>query len=136
LKKNGPQAIGRSKGGLTTKIHASVDALGNPMKYILTGGQKADVTQAHALIEGMNPDVVIADKNHDANHFVEAIEAKGAEPVIPPRSNRLNPRENDHHWYKNRNLVERFFNRSKQFRRIATRYKKLDKCSKVMIWLE
>ncbi|MEO5346057.1 MAG: IS5 family transposase, partial [Magnetococcus sp. YQC-9] len=135
LKKNGPQAIGRSKGGLTTKIHASVDALGNPMKYILTGGQEADITQAHALIEGMNPDVVIADKGYDANHFVEAIEAKGAEPVIPPRSNRLNPREYDHHWYKDRNLVERFFNRIKQFRRIATRYEKLDKCFKAMIGL-
>jgi transposase len=109
--------------------------LGNPLKYILTGGQEADITQAHALIEGMDPELVIADKGYDANHFVEAIEAKGAEPVIPPRSNRLNPREYDRHWYKDRNLVERFFNRIKQFRRVATRYEKLDKCFKAMIGL-
>ncbi|MBF0417916.1 MAG: transposase, partial [Magnetococcales bacterium] len=68
FEKYGPQAIGRSRGGLTTKIHASVDSLGNPMKYILKGGQEADITQAHALIEGMSPDVVISDKGYDANH--------------------------------------------------------------------
>ncbi|GAB0056883.1 IS5 family transposase ISNGR9 [Candidatus Magnetaquicoccaceae bacterium FCR-1] len=137
LKKNGPQAIGRSRGGLTTKIHAAVDALGNPLKYLLTGGQEADITQAHALIEGLDPELVIADKGYDANHFVETIEARGAEPVIPPRSNRLTPREYDKYWYKDRNLVERFFNRIKQFRRVATRYEKLDKCFGAMIgfWL-
>ncbi|HIJ85505.1 MAG TPA: transposase [Magnetococcales bacterium] len=86
--------------------------------------------------------MVIADKGYDANHFIEAIETKGAQPVIPPRSNRINPRENDRHWYKERNLVERFFNRIKQFRRIATRYEKLDRnfmgmilLACTMIWL-
>ncbi|MBF0141820.1 MAG: IS5 family transposase, partial [Magnetococcales bacterium] len=113
-KKEGPQAIGRSRGGLTTKIHAAVDALGNPLRCLLTGGQSADISQAHALIEGMNPDMVIGDKGYDANHFVSAIEEMGAQAVIPPRSNRLTPREYDRHWYKDRNLVERFFNRIKQ----------------------
>ena len=87
--------------------------------------------------------MVIADKGYDANHFVVAIEAIGAQPVIPPRSNRLTPREYDRHCYKDRNLVERFFNRIKQFRRIATRYEKLDRnflgmiiLSCIMIWLE
>lgn len=125
-KKNGPQAIGRSKGGLTTKIHAAVDALGNPVRILLTPGQEADISQAHSLIDGMDTDQVIADKGYDANHFVDAIEAKGATAVIPPRSNRKNLREYDRHQYKERNLVERFFNRIKQFRRIATRYEKLD----------
>jgi len=127
---------------LTTKIHVAVDALGNPLRLLLTGGQEADISQAHALIEGIDSDMVIADKGYDANHLVEAIENKGVQSVIPPRSNRLDPREYDQHWYKDRNLVERFFQRIKQFRRIATRYEKLDKnfiamaslvC--VMIWL-
>ena len=127
---------------MTTKIHVAVDALGNPLRLLLTGGQEADISQAHALIEGIDSDMVIADKGYDANHLVEAIENKGVQSVIPPRSNRLDPREYDQHWYKDRNLVERFFQRIKQFRRIATRYEKLDKnfiamaslvC--VMIWL-
>lgn len=111
---------------MTTKIHAAVDALGNPIRILLTPGQESDISQAHALIEGMNPGQVIADKGYDANHFVDAIEAKGAEAVIPPRSNRIKPRGYDRYQYKERNLVERFFNRIKQFRRIATRYEKLD----------
>lgn len=96
------------------------------MKSILTPGQATDISQAHTLIEGMEVEQVIADKGYDANHFVEAIEAQGATVVIPPRSNRVNPREYDRHQHKERNLVERFFNCIKQFRRIATRYEKLD----------
>ena len=104
-----------------------MDTAGDPVRCILTAGQDADITQAHALIDGIDSDLVIADKGYDANHFVEAIEAKGAQAVIPPRSNRLNPREYDKEQYKDRNLVERFFNRIKQFRRVATRYEKLDR---------
>ncbi|MBF8274529.1 MAG: transposase, partial [Magnetococcales bacterium] len=63
------------------------------MRCLLTPGQEADISQAHALIDGMDADMVIADKGYDANHFIEAIETKGAQPVIPPRSNRINPRE-------------------------------------------
>ena len=110
LKKNGPQAIGRSKSGLTTKIHAAVDALGNPIRILLTPEQKSDIFQAHSLIEGIDPGQVIADKGYDANHFVDAIEAKGAKAVIPLRSNRIKPRGYDRY----------------QFHRIATRYEKLD----------
>lgn len=112
---------------MTTKIHAVVDALGNPLRYILTGGQVSDITQASKLIEGFDSDMVIGDKGYDANSFVKEILASGAKVVIPPRSNRLEQREYDRHWYKDRNLVERFFNRIKQFRRIATRYEKLDR---------
>jgi transposase len=120
---------------LTTKIHATVDALGNPIRILLTPGQAADISQAHALIDGVDADGVIADKGYDANHFVEAIEEKGAAAVIPPRSNRTHPREYDRYHYKERNLVERFFNRIKQFRRIATRYEKLDTSFMAMIGL-
>jgi transposase len=110
---------------LSTKIHATVDALGNPLRWILTGGEVADVTQASALIEGFDAQTVVADKGYDANAFVALINATGAAAVIPPRSNRTEQRAYDRHLYKDRNLVERFFNRIKQFRRIATRYEKL-----------
>jgi transposase len=99
--------------------------LGNPLRLILTGGQVADITQGPALVESISTDAVVADKGYDSDAFVETIEAKGAAAVIPPRSNRLTPREFDRERYKARNLVERFFNRLKQFRRLATRYDKL-----------
>ena len=102
-----------------------MDALGNPLRWILTGGEVADITQAPALIEGFDAQTIIADKGYDADAFVALINAAGAAAVIPPRSNRIEQRTYDRHLYKDRNLVERFFNRLKQFRRIATRYEKL-----------
>lgn len=85
----------------------------------------ADITQAHALIEGLSAKAVIGDKGYDADALVARIHAADAQAVIPPRSNRTEHRAYDRHLYKDRNLVERFFNRIKQFRRIATRYEKL-----------
>jgi len=123
--KTGPQALGRSRGGLSTKIHAAVDALGNPLRFRLTAGPVADITQADALIEGVEAQAVIGDKGYDAVALVARIEASGAQAVIPPRKNRIQQRSYDHDLYKDRNLIERFFNRLKQFRRIATRYEKL-----------
>ena len=96
-KKEGPQAIGRSPGGLTTKIHSAVDALGNPLGSILTAGQDSDIIQAPALIEGLDPDMVIADKAYDANDFIQMIQDMGAMVVIPARSNRNQQPESDHH---------------------------------------
>ena len=119
-----------------------MDALGKPVRVILTAGQVADITQAEALIKGFSPTSVLADKGYDADTFVAKIKSQGAQAVIPPRSNRLEKRPVDLHLYKDRNLVERFFNRLKQYRRAATRYEKLDSsflafislaCS--MIWL-
>ena len=69
--KEGPQAIGRSRGGLTTKIHLAVDALGNPLRSILTAGQDSDIIQAPALIQGLNPDMVMADKADEANDLIQ-----------------------------------------------------------------
>jgi transposase len=112
---------------LTTKIHACVDALGNPIRLIVTAGQVADVTQGAALVTGIPTEAVIADKGYDSDELVATIEITGAEAIIPPRSNRNRPRKVDWHRYKARNLVERFFNRLKQFRRLATRYDKLAK---------
>lgn len=102
-----------------------MDALGNPLRLILTGGHVADITQGPALIEALRTDAVIADKGYDSDAFVETIAKAGAQAVIPPRRNRRAPRDFDRERYKARNLVERFFNRLKQFRRLATRYDKL-----------
>src|SRR6218665_1244025 len=124
-KKEGPQAIGRSRGGWTSKIHVVVDALGSPVRWLLTGGEVADITQAKSLLEGLKADAVLADKGYDADALIDSIQVAGATAVIPPRRNRVVQRSYDRHLYKERNLVERFFNRIKQFRRIATRYEKL-----------
>jgi transposase len=115
----------RSRGGLTTKIHAAVDALGNPVWLLLTAGQAFEYGQASTLIEGFNVGHIVADKGYDSDDFVETIENSGAIAVIPPRRNRKNMRTYDKHLYKERNLVERFFQKIKNFRRIATRYERL-----------
>jgi transposase len=123
----GKQAIGRSRGGLGTKVHAVVDALGNPVGFHLTGGQAHDLEGADHLIPALQADTLIADKAYDADERVIAPLAKaGKTAVIPPRSNRRNPREHDRQAYKARHLVENFFARLKQFRAIATRYDKTD----------
>jgi transposase len=88
---------------------------------ILTAGQVADVTQGAASVEAIPTGAVIADKGYDSDALVGAIEATGAEAIIPPQSNRNTQRKADWHRYKARNLVERFFNRLKQFRRIPYR---------------
>lgn len=108
-------------------MHVAVDALGNPLRVILSAGQVADIEQAAALIQDQPADFVVADKGYDSDALVETITAQGSQAVIPPRSNRLNPRSFDRHIYKSRNLIECFFGRIKQFRRIATRYDKLAK---------
>lgn len=103
----------------------AVDALGNPVRWQLTGGQVHDITQAPALIAGFEVEQVIADKGYDSDAFIAQIEAAGAQAVIPPRKNRNAPRTYDRHAYRERHLIECLFNRLKQFRRIATRYEKL-----------
>jgi transposase len=90
----------------------------------LTPGQASDIGQATELLAEHEPEAVIADKGYDSDAFVEAIETRGAEAVIPPKKNRLEPRGYDRHTYKERNLVERFWSKAKQFRRVATRYEK------------
>jgi len=116
--------LGRSRGGFGTKLHLAVDGLGNPVEFILTGGQAADVTQAETLIAGSEPEAVIADKGFDSDAFVKSIEGRGAEAVIPPRRNRTCQCAYNQHLYKERNLAERFINRIKQYRRVAARYEK------------
>ncbi len=118
------QALGRSRGGFGTKIHGAVSGLGLPVELILTPGQASDMSQAKALIEGSPVEVVIADKGYDSKAVVEAIEAKGAEAVIPSLKNRAEQRAYDRDRYRDRNLAERFWFKVKQYRRVATRYEK------------
>ena len=116
--------MGRSRGGFSTKLHIVVDALGNPVEFVLTAGQASDVTQAEALIEGHEAGAVIADKAFDSDALVRAVERRGAEAVIPPKKNRKCPRRYDRHLYEERKKVEWFINLLKQYRRVATRYEK------------
>ena len=124
-KKDENQAIGRSRGGLSTKIHALVDALGKPLAFLLTPGQAHDLVGADTLLPQMTADLLIADRAFDADKRVlEPLAAAGKSAVIPPRPNRLIPREFDRELYKARHLIENFFCKLKQFRAIATRYDK------------
>jgi transposase len=107
---------------LSTKIHLAVDGLGRPVRFIVTGGQISDITQASDLIAGFAPRKVIGDKGYDSRAFLDVVEAAGAEAVIPARSCSTRPRAFDPMLYRRRNLIERAINRLKQFRRIATRY--------------
>lgn len=80
--------MGLSRGGLSTKIHVAVDALGNPVRLLLTAGQTSEYTQAEALIAGFAPGYVLADKGYDSDRFVAAITASQGIPVIPSKKNR------------------------------------------------
>jgi transposase len=91
---------------------------------VLTAGQESDIGQAEALPAGHEPEAVVADKGYDKKALVDAIEAGGAEAVIPTRKNRTEQREIDPHLYRERNVVERFWSKVKQYRRVATRYEK------------
>ena len=96
------EAIGRSRGGLSTKINVAVDALGNPLRLILTEGQVHDIRQAEALIEGFACEKVLADKGYDSDKFRAVIASKGAEAVIPPKRSRKETIPYDKDVYKER----------------------------------
>ena len=110
---------------MTTKIHLLVDALGNPVEVMLTPGQAHDLSCAEPLIDAADPQALIADKAYDADALIDTLNQREIIPVIPPKANRKTPRDCDFALYCERNLVERFFNKLKHFRAIATRYNKL-----------
>lgn len=97
------------------------DALGQPLRFILTGGQLSDYKPADQLLENIQSSFVLADKGYDSQHLVDLIQPQGAEVVIPPKANRKVQRNYDTEIYKQRNWIERAFNRLKYYRRIATR---------------
>ena len=120
------QALGRSRGGFSTKIHLRTNAKGNPLTFGLTGGEVHE-TQGFDALMGLHdaqPAKLLGDKGYDSDEIRNDLTKRGIELVIPPRSNRTMPIEYDREAYKRRNLIERCVNRLKPFRRIATRYEK------------
>jgi transposase len=110
---------------LSTKIHALVDALGNPLGFHLTPGQSCDLDGADVLLNALAADTVLADKGYDADErVIERLQQQGKTAVIPSKRNRTTPRDYDKDLYKARHLIENFFATLKQYRAIATRYDK------------
>ena len=102
-----------------------VDALGNPFNLMLTPGQAHDLTCAQTLLEAADPRALIGDKAYDADLLIEMLDRRAITPVIPPKENRKVKRDCDFALYRERNLAERFWNKIKHYRAIATRYDKL-----------
>jgi len=120
------QAIGRSRGGRTTKVHGLVDERGKPRVLLLSAGNINDISMAHALIQAAGPfRRLLADRAYDADHLRQRLAQHGAEAVIPSTTSRKAPIPYNVQAYRQRNLVERMWCRLKDFRRIATRYDKL-----------
>ena len=120
------QAIGISRGGRNSKLHALTDGEGRPLRFLLTGGQIADCRAADVLLDDLPPrTIVLADKAYDSNAIRDLIERQGAVPNIPSKANRRWKSCFSKTLYKGRNAVERMFCRLKDYRRIATRYDKL-----------
>ena len=135
--------MGRSRGGLTTKIHALVDKNGLPIKLTLTAGQAHDMQAAPELIANLpKGSMLLADKGYDADSVRQIARDRDAWANIPPKANRKDPIVFSPFLYKARNRIERFFNKIKHFRRIATRYDKHEenflaalKLVSVRLWL-
>ena len=108
-------------------IHLACDALGNAIRFILTGGERNDITQAESLIANLSADYVLADKGYDSAAFVLKLEELGSEAVIPSRATRKTQRVIDRHLYKERHLIECYIGKLKHFRRVFSRFDKLAK---------
>ena len=131
------KAVGRSRGGLNTKLHVIVDGLGNPVEFMLSAGNDHDAIHAVELLEkieisGSN---VLADRAYGAKAIRDYISEQRASYVIPPQSNVSKPWPVDWWLYKERHLVECFFQKLKWFRRIATRYDKLAASFLALVYL-
>ena len=123
--------IGRTKGGLNTKLHAVTDAKGRPLRFFMTAGQVSDYTGAAALLSNLPAaEWLIADRGYDADWFREALKDKGIRPCIPGRKSRGKAVRYDKRRYRRRNRIEIMFGRLKDWRRVATRY---DRCPKVFL---
>jgi transposase len=135
--------MGRSRGGLTTKIHAVVDGNGLPVRLALTPGQDHDNALATDLLANLKPhSMVLADRAYDADTIRKLVNEQDSFANIPPKRNRKDPICFSPFLYKARNRIERFFNKMKHFRRVATRYDKLAanylaalKLASVRLWL-
>ena len=136
-KRAAERAIGKSRGGCTTKIHIAAHAHGNPIDFEITGGEIHDAKAANQIIAKVgDAENVIADKGYDSEAIRDEIRSKGSTPIIPRKSNAIksNP-EFDSHLYKLRHLVENLFARLKHWRSISTRFDKLARNYKAMVYL-
>jgi transposase len=123
-------------------VHVTVESLGYPLRVRLTGGQRHDITEAVALIDGFSFEYVLADRGYDGQAVIEKIEESGAEPVIPSKKNAKQPRDYDDWRYRERHGVECFINKLKQYRRVFSRFDKLARrylgfvyVASTLIWL-
>ena len=120
------QAIGRSKGGLSTKIHATCDGLGRPSAFHLTGGQVHDLSGADALLGGLKAKILLTDRGYDGEKRIfSRLKAKDWQGVIPFQSTRKVQWTYKTSLYKARHLIENFWSKLKQYRAIAPGYDKL-----------
>jgi transposase len=130
IKKNGEQAIGRSKGGLTTKIHMMAANVATPIGFILSAGQQHDAPYGRLLMETVGRQEtwkpLLMDRAYEDESTRLTAQLLGFNPVVPPKKNRLNPWEYDKALYKQRNEIERLFRLIQGFRRIFCRFDKLD----------
>ncbi|WP_156418157.1 IS5 family transposase [Aureimonas sp. AU4] len=130
VKKGGfGRLIGRTKGGMNTKLHAVADANGRPLSFFMTAGPVSDYTGAAALLDELpKAQWLLGDRGYDADWFRDALAAKGIKPCIPGRKSRNAPVRHDKRRYRRRNRIEIMFGRLKDWRRVATRY---DRCPTV-----
>ncbi|WP_419756625.1 IS5 family transposase [Brevundimonas sp.] len=123
--------IGRTKGGMNTKLHAVTDAHGRPISLFMTAGQVSDYIGAAALLDSLpRAQWLLGDRGYDADWFRDALQAKGITPCIPGRKTRTEPIRYEKRRYKRRNRIEIMFGRLKDWRRVATRY---DRCPTVFL---
>ena len=135
--------MGRSRGGLTTKINAVVDGNGLPINLVLSEGQAYDGHSAYKMLDTLElGSILLADRAYDADKLRAAITQRGAVANIPPMPQRVRPPAFSPILYRNRNRIERFFNKIKHFRAVATRYDKRDdnflasvQLASIRIWL-
>lgn len=139
--KRGPEEIGRSRGGPSTKLHAVVDALGNPVRLALSAGQTHEMRLASAMLEGIQDAYVIGDRAYSSSALVAELEARGCEVVIPANPTHRQ-RRFDPHLYRERFAVEHFFQKIKRMRRVAMRFEKRSRnylafvqLAAILVWL-
>lgn len=138
------EALGRSRGGFTTKLHARCDVRGRPLAFVLTPGQAHDTQGFGPLMRMITNriDALLADKGYDSDAVRDTLASMDVEAVIPARRNRRNPAAHDRVKYRWRNQIERLFNKLKNWRRVATRYDKTAESyigfvslASVLLWL-
>ena len=117
--------MGRTKGGMNTKIHAVTDEAGLPVRLYVTAGNDADISHAETMAAELDGEMLVADKGYDSDESGASLKASDITPCIPSRSNRKHPQPYSKPSYRKRHVVENFFERLKNFRGVAIRYDKL-----------